>query len=73
VDSHSLSTTRDVLSLVNGHDGITLAVDRDQTLVPGIAGRLVRDGTVGRVVPLPEVKVVEKGVSLLLDQNLRVS
>ena len=67
VDSHSFSATGDVLGLVDSHDGVTLAVDRDQALVPSIAGTLVRDGTVGGVVPCPEVEMVEEVVSLLFD------
>ena len=67
MDSHSFSTTGNVLGLVDGHDGVTLVVDRDQTLVPCVACTLVRDGTVCRIIPCPEIKVVEERVSLLYD------
>jgi hypothetical protein len=67
VDSHSFSATGNVFGLVDSHDGVTLAVDRNQALVPGIAGTLVRDGTVCRVVPCPEVEMVKEVVSLLFD------
>ena len=67
MNSHSFSATGNVFGLVDSHDGVTLAVDRDQALVPGIAGTLVRDGTVCRVVPCPEVEMVKEVVSLLFD------
>jgi hypothetical protein len=73
VDSHSFSATGNVFGLVDSHDGVTLAVDRYQTLVPSVAGTLVRDGTVCRVVPCPEVKVVKEVVSLLYCQLLDAS
>jgi hypothetical protein len=67
VDSHSFSTTGNVFGLVDSHDGVTLAVDGDQALIPGIARTLVRDGTVGGVVPCPEVEMVKEVVSLLFN------
>jgi hypothetical protein len=67
VDSHSFSATGNAFGLVDSHDGVTLAVDRNQALVPGIAGTLVRDGTVCRVVPCPEVEMVKEVVSLLFN------
>ena len=67
VDSHSFSATGNVFGLVDSHDGVTLAVDRDQALVPGIAGTLVRDSTVCGIVPCPEVEMVKEVVSLLFD------
>jgi hypothetical protein len=68
VDSHSFSAARDVLGLVNSHDGVTLVVDRYQALVPCSASGLVLDGTVCRVSPCPEIEMVEKVVSLLFGQ-----
>jgi len=62
-----------VLGLVDGHDGVTLVVDRNQTLVPCVACTLVRDGTMCRIVPCPEIEVVEESVSLLYDQLLDTS
>jgi len=64
VDSHSFSATGNVFGLVDSHDGVTLAVDRDQSLVPSITGTLVRDGTMGRVVVCPKVEMVKEIVSL---------
>lgn len=68
VESHSLSATGNVLGLVDSHDGVSLAVDGNQALVPCITSVLVRDGTVGGISPCPKVKVVKEVVSLLLDQ-----
>lgn len=65
MNSDSLSATGNVLGLINSHDGVSLVVDGNQSLVPGIAGGLVGNGTVCRVVPCPEVEVVKEGVSLL--------
>ena len=65
VDSHSASSTSDVLGLVDSHDGVALVVDRDETRVPGIASGTVVDCSVGGVVPLPEVEMVKERVSLL--------
>jgi hypothetical protein len=65
VYSDSFSATGNVLGLINSHDGVSLVVDRDQALVPGIAGGLVRNGTVCRVIPCPKVEIVKEGISLL--------
>lgn len=60
VQPHGFTTTRDVLGLVNGHDGVALAVDGDETLVPSSTGIDIVDGSVGRIRITPEVEVVKE-------------
>lgn len=67
MQTHSLATASSrVLRLVDVHDGVALVVEPDETLAPRLVGVLVVDRPVRRVVPVPKVKVVEKGVSRLM-------
>ena len=57
------STTAGILGRVGVHHRVAALVDADQTLVPRLTGILVVDGTMCRVVPVPEIKVVKEAAS----------
>lgn len=63
VDSNGFTTTRDFGRGIDFHDGVSGVVDRNETFAPSGRSRDVVDGTVGRVIPLPEPPRVEKVLS----------
>ena len=65
MNTDCLSSTGCILSGVDLHNGVTIRVDRNQTVVPGVRGGLEIDSTVGGVIVAPEIEVVEERISSL--------